>query len=60
MSDGFETAAQRYAIQRRAVEIEIMPGTILCSKIAPLSGREARPLQWRVGPLLQIVLVIRT
>jgi len=42
-------AVQRAAVQRRAVEIGTSLGTKRRSKIAPISGREARPLQRLVG-----------
>ena len=40
--------AERVAVQRRAVEIGTAVGTIPRSKIAPISWRNARPLQRRV------------
>jgi len=41
--------AQRVGVQRRAVEIGTAIGTKPRSKIAPISWREARPLQRLVG-----------
>jgi hypothetical protein len=49
--EAFVLSAQRLAVQRRAVEIGTAVGTTPHPKIAPISGREARPLQRRVGPL---------
>lgn len=43
-----EDASQRDAVQRCAVEIEIPLRTKSRSRMAPISGREARPLQRRV------------
>jgi hypothetical protein len=43
-------AVQRIAVQRRAVEIGTALSTKSRSKIAPISGRNARPLQRLVGP----------
>ncbi len=51
-------AAQRIAVQRRAVGIGTTLGTKPRSKIAPISGREARPLQRRVGPRLRGAYII--
>ncbi len=42
-------AAQRIAVQRRAVEIGMTISTKSPSKIAPIAWRGARPLQRRVG-----------
>jgi hypothetical protein len=47
-------AAQRIAVQRRAVEIGITVSTKSLSKIAPISGRVARPLQWLVRRVASI------
>jgi len=44
-------AAQRLALQRRAVESERAVGTNSLSKIATISPRYARPLQAPVGRL---------
>src|SRR5215213_8832209 len=42
-------AAQRNALQRRAVESERAVGTKSLSKMRTISGRKARPLQALVG-----------
>ena len=42
-------AAQRVGVQRRAFKIGMTLSTKSRSKIAPISGREARPLERRVG-----------
>ncbi len=50
--------AQRVAHQRRAVEIGKAVGTKPRCKIAPISGREARPLHGRVSRRLRKCLTM--
>ena len=47
-------AVQRIAVQRRAVEIGTAIGTKSHFKIAPISWREARPLQRLVRPQVEM------
>jgi len=56
MGVGVVRAVQRVAVQRRATWIGTTVGTKPQSKIAPISGREARPLQRLVSPPLGIVV----
>ena len=52
--DPMQAPAQRVAVQPRAVEIRTTLGTTSRSKIAPISGRNARRLERRVGRLVAL------